>query len=363
MPLNSRPVTVDGAAFDAKLAAASASSLVDFGLWGGLVPGNLDHIDDLFERGAIGFKAFMCPSGIDDFPACDEDTLREGMQRIASLGSILLVHAEEPGTVARLTQQAIAEGKIGPRDFVTSRPASAELDAISIATAIARETGCRLHIVHVSTEIGVDMVAEAQMDGVDVTCETCPHYLLYTEDDVEALGGAGKCAPPFRTALDRDGLWRLLADGTLPMVVSDHSPSTLDLKSGDDFFKVWGGISGCQTTRQLLLARAAERSVDLPTIAAVTATNPAVRFRLSGKGDIAPGFDADLWLVDLTSEGVVRKEELLYRNPFSAHEGQPIRGRTARTLVRGQSVFVAGQASAQKIGRPVRTSEAADPRR
>jgi allantoinase len=363
MPLNSRPVTVDAAAFDLKLAAASASSLVDFGLWGGLVPGNLDRIDELAARGVVGFKAFMCPSGIDDFPACDEETLREGMRRIAELGSVLLVHAEEPGIVARFAQQAMAEGKTGPRDFIDSRPAAAELEAISIAIAIARETGCRLHIVHVSTEIGVDMVAEAQGDGVDVTCETCPHYLLYTEQDIEHLGGMGKCSPPFRTALDRDGLWRLLAEGKLPMVVSDHSPSTLDLKKGEDFFKVWGGISGCQTTRQLLLAHAAERSIDLPTVAAVTATNPARRFGLEKKGEVAVGFDADLWLVDLSSEGVVRKEDLLYRNRFSAHEGQPIRGRTARTLVRGQSVFVAGEASSQKIGRAVRPARAAGRRR
>jgi allantoinase len=359
MPLNSRPVTIDAAAFDLKLAAARASSLVDFGLWGGLVPGNLDRIEELAERGVVGFKAFMCPSGIDEFPACDEATLREGMQRIAGLGSILLVHAEEPGIVARLAEQAMAEGRKRPRDFIDSRPAAAELEAISIAIAIARETDCRLHIVHVSTEIGVDMVAEAQTDGVDVSCETCPHYLLYSEEDIEALGGIGKCAPPFRTALDRDGLWRLIADGMLPMVVSDHSPSTPDLKRGEDFFKVWGGISGCQTTRQLLLAHAAERSIDLATVAAVTATNPARRFGLETKGEVAVGFDADLWLVDLTSEGIVRKEELLYRNPFSAHEGQPIRGRTARTLVRGQTVFVAGEASSQKIGRPVRPAKAA----
>jgi allantoinase len=165
-----------------------------------------------------------------------------------------------------------------------------------------------------------------------VSGETCPHYLLYVEDDMERLGGIAKCAPPFRTALDRERLRQMLRDGRLPMVVSDHSPSTLALKQGDDFFKVWGGISGCQTTRRLLLANT---DLELKGIAAVTATNVAARFGLTGKGDIAPGFDADLWLVDLTHDGVVRREDLLYRNPFSPHEGQRIRGRTVTTLVRG----------------------------
>jgi allantoinase len=359
MPLNSRPVTTDGPAFDHKLQAASASSLIDFGLWGGLVPGNLDRLGELAERGVVGFKAFMCPSGIDDFPACDEHTLHEGMRRVARLGSILLLHAEDPSMVDALAREAIAEGRTGPRDFVGSRPAAAELEAISTAIALARETGCRTHIVHVSTEIGVHMVAEAQVLGVDVSCETCPHYLLYTEEDVERLGSVGKCFPPFRTAEDREGLWRLLAEGTLPMLVSDHSPCTMDLKWGDDFFKLWGGISGCQSTRQLLLAHAAERSIDLPTIAAVTATNPARRFGLQKKGEVAVGFDADLWIVDISYEGIVRREGLLYRNPFSAHEGQPIRGRTVRTLVRGKTVFTDGKPTSAAAGRLLRPDRGA----
>ena len=358
MPLNSHPVTIDGPAFDLKMAAAAASSLVDFGLWGGLVPHNLDRLEELVERGVLGFKAFMCPSGIDEFPACDEETLYEGMHRIARLDSILLLHAESPHLIGKVTQ-----GRTGPSDFVASRPADAEHVAIATAIGIARETRCRIHIVHVSTEIGVHMVAEAQLLGVDVSCETCPHYLLYTEDDMERLGAIGKCAPPFRTGEDRDGLWMLLADGTLPMVVSDHSPSTMDLKRGDDFFKLWGGISGCQSTRQLLLAHAAERSIELPTVAAVTAANPARRFGLAKKGEVAAGFDADLWLADLSYEGTVIKDDLLYRNPFSAHEGQPVRGRTARTLVRGQTVFADARPASTRIGRLIRPERAADRQR
>jgi allantoinase len=346
MPLNNLPVTVDAAAFDEKLAAAQRSSLVDFGLWAGLVPGNADRIDELVQRGAAGFKAFMCPSGIDEFPACDEHTLREGMKRIASLGSILLVHAEDPAFISSSPRGS------GPGAFAASRPAKAELSAISCAIRLADETGCRLHVVHVSTARGAEMIGEAQAKGADVTGETCPHYLLYVEDDLERLGGPGKCAPPLRSPDDRDGLWRMLADGILPMVVSDHSPSTLDLKEGPDYFKMWGGISGCQSTRQLLLA---EEKLDPPVIAAVTATNVARRFGLAGKGEIAVGFDADLWLVDLTQTDVVRREDLLYRNRFSAHEGRPIRGRTVRTMVRGRTVFAGGKTAGQPRGSLVRS--------
>jgi allantoinase len=325
MPLNNLPVTTTTEAFDLKLEAARRSSLVDFGFWGGLVPGNLDQLQRLVERGVMGFKAFMCPSGIDEFPACDERTLREGMKRIAELGSILLVHAEDPSL--------LSEPK-GPsaRDFIESRPWRAELWAVYDAIDWAMAAGCPLHIVHVSWMPSAAHILAQRQNGVDVSGETCPHYLLYGEEDLERLGGLGKCAPPFRSRRVLDDVWSIIREGGLQMVVSDHSPSTLDLKQGDDFRKIWGGISGCQSTRQLLLA---DGRLELPLIAALTATNIAERFRLTNKGDIAPGFDADLWIVDLDQEDVVQRGDLLYRNPFSVHEGQKIRGRTVKTLVGG----------------------------
>ncbi len=343
MPLNNLPVTTDAGAFDLKVDAGKRSSALDFGLWGGLVPGNLDRLGELADRGVIGFKAFMCPSGIDEFQWCDERVLREGMKRIADLGSILLVHAEDP-SILELRARSV-NGR-GAHDFVRSRPAEAELEAISRAIGIAEETGCRLHVVHVSTKRGAEMITEARLSGADVSCETCPHYLLYTEDDLDRLGGIGKCAPPFRTDQDRHALWAMLADGRLPMVVSDHSPSTRELKRGDDFFEIWGGISGCQSTRQLLLAQGA---LELQSIAAVTATNAAQRFGLQNKGDIAVGMDADLWLVDLAYEDVVRGRDLLYRNRFSAHEGRRIRGRTVRTILRGRTVSAGGQPAGELV--------------
>ena len=322
MPLNNLPVTTTVEAFDLKLAAMERSATIDFGLWAGLVPGNLDQLGPLVARGAMGFKAFMCPSGIDEFPACDLDSLREGMERIASLGSIVLVHAESP---------AMLRNVAGPtaEEFIASRPAEAEIQALEDVIAIARDTGCRTHVVHVSTVQGMTTIAEAQLRGVDVSGETCPHYLLYSDDDLERLG---KCAPPFRSAGNRDDLRAMAAAGEVEIVVSDHSPSTLELKQGDDFRTIWGGIAGCQSTRQLLLAW---DGIELPLVAAVTATRVAERFGLANKGDIAAGFDADLWLVDLGWDGVVRREDLLYKNQFSAHEGQRIRGRTVKTLMRG----------------------------
>ena len=325
MPLNNLPVTTTVAAFDLKLETAMRSSLVDFGFWGGLVPGNLGELAGLVERGVVGFKAFMCPSGIDEFPPCDAETLRQGMERIAELDSILLVHAEDPA-------ELLAPKGPTARDFIASRPWEAELSAIHQAIMLSRETGCRLHIVHVSTVPGIASIQDAQLRGIDVSGETCPHYLLYADEDLERLGGAGKCAPPFRSRGNRDDLLAMLAAGEVEMVVSDHAPSTLDLKGGNDFARIWGGISGCQSTRQLLLAKA---NLEPSVIAAVTATNVARRFRLPKKGDIAPGFDADLWIVDLREEDVVRREDLLYRNRFSAHEGQRIQGKTVRTLLRG----------------------------
>lgn len=351
MPLNNLPVTIDGPSFDAKLAAVRASSLVDFGLWGGLVPGNVDRLEEQAERGACGFKAFMCQSGIDEFPGVDDLTLYEGMRRIADLGSILLLHAENAAIVGGLGSKARALGRVSSRDFVASRPLVAELEAIGRAILLAEETGCATHIVHVSAASGVRMVAEACACGVDVSCETCPHYLLFTEEDVERIGLALKSAPPVRTAADRDGLWAQLAAGTLGMVTSDHSPGAPEVKVGD-FFTAWGGISGCQSTLQLLLAAGHdERGLPLETVAAVTSTGAARRFGLAAKGELAVGRDADLALVDLAWRGTVELDDLHYRHRFSAYAGSPIRGRVVRTLVRGRTVYDDGVFATEPHGR------------
>ncbi len=337
MPLNCLPVTTDVAAFDRKRAAAEGASLVDFGLWAGLVPGNLDELEGLCRRGALGFKAFLCDSGIADFPAADDLTLLEGMRRCASLGAIVLVHAESSTIVTQLTRRAAAAGRRGAREFAGSRPVVAELEAINRALFFAAETGCALHVVHVSTARGVELVRQARAAGVDASCETCPHYLLLTGDDAERLGTVAKCAPPLRAPADRAGLWELVERGLLPIVASDHSPCPPELKSGD-FFSAWGGIAGCQSTRGLLLAQ----GLPPTTVAAITAGNPAERFGLAGKGAVEVGRDADLAIVDLAEEWRLQASELRYRHALSPHVGSPMRGRVLSTIVRGMTVTLDG---------------------
>jgi allantoinase len=354
MPLNAHPPTTDAAAFDLKRAAAEASSLVDFALWGGIVPGNLDHLEELAERGVAGFKAFMSASGIDDFEASDDLTLFEGMARAARLGRIVAVHAENDAITRALAARAIAEGRTAVRDYLASRPIVAELEAISRAILFAEETGCALHIVHVSTGRGVALVAEARARGVNVSCETCPHYLVLTDEDVERIGPLAKCAPPIRSQAEQDALWAALADGTLPMVASDHSPAPADMKTSPDFFKVWGGISGCQSLLQLLLTEGHDHhSLPLATIAAATSEYVALRFALPNKGQITPGYDADLALVDLNHTSVLQYTDLHYRHQHSPYVGRTLRGRVVRTLVRGTTVYHDGQFVSAPIGRLV----------
>jgi allantoinase len=301
----------------------------------------------------VGFKAFMA-NGTEDFPAVDDLTLYEGMVRCAELGCLIAVHAENEQITSRLTAQAIAAGRTGPRDFIASRPSFAENEAIARALLFAEETRCPLHVVHVTTAKGVALIAAAQARGVDVSCETCPHYLLFTEDDIEELGVLGKCAPPLRAAGEPDRLWEYIRDGVLPMIGSDHSSCTDAEETGDNFFAFMGGISGCQSTRPILLEYGyGRRRIGLPTIAAVTAGNSARRFNISSKGDIAVGYDADLALVDLDVRGELQAADLFYRHKRSAFVGKPMRGHIVRTYVRGTAVFADGKIISPPMGRLV----------
>ena len=350
MPLNAHPPTLDASSFDLKCEAARRLSHVDFALWGGLVPGNLDRLEELAMRGVVGFKAFMSNSGVEDFEAADDYTLYAGMERAARLGLPVAVHAENDGITGALARQAVAAGRTGVRDYLASRPVVAELEAIGRAIAFAREAGCALHIVHVSSGRGVALVAEARARGVDVTCETCTHYLVLTEDDVERLGAVAKCAPPIRARAEQDALWEHVRAGAIPMVTSDHSPAPASMKAGDDFFRVWGGISGCQSTLQLLLTHGhRERGLPLEQIAALTGSAIADRFGLAPrKGRIAVGADADLALVDLAAEQAITAESLLYRHKHSPYVGRRVQARIVRTLLRGTTVYREGQI----VGKP-----------
>jgi allantoinase len=324
MPLNAHPPTLDAASFRAKVEALRAS-VCDFALWGGLVPGNVGRLAELADAGVVGFKAFMAPSGIDDFEAADDPTLREGMARAAELGLPVAVHAEDPATL-------LPPSGTGWRDWCRSRPAESELAAIEKALGFAAETGCALHVVHVSTGRGARLVAAARARGVDATCETCPHYLFLDEDDADRLGAVAKCAPPLRPRGDQDDLWQELLAGNVLFVASDHSPAPPSMKQGEDAFAVWGGISGCQTTLPLLLS---DERLEPPAVARLAAAAPAARFRLAGKGRLEPGADADLALVDLSAEWELRADDLRYRHRQSPYLGRRLRSRVVATLVRG----------------------------
>ncbi len=358
MPLNASPPTIDAASFDLKYAAAQASSLVDFGFWGGLVPGNIDRLEELAARGVIGFKAFMSNSGIEDFAAVDDVTLYEGMQRAARLGRMVALHAESDQITSILAKRARQQGRTGIRAYLNSRPVIAELEAIERAILFAQDTGCRLHIVHVSSGRGVGLVVEARAKGIDVSCETCPHYLVLTEDDVERLGAVAKCAPPLRPKEVQQELWQQLLAGNIPMITSDHSPAPAEMKTSPDFFQVWGGISGCQSLLQLLLTDGYYgRQLPLETIVSMTSAYIQQRFELDDrKGRVAIGADADLVLVDMQASEELHASNLYYRHPHSPYVGKTMRSRIHRTLVRGNTVFLEGQFAPDARGKLVKPS-------
>jgi allantoinase len=349
MPLNAHPPTLDAESFHLKRAAAEKVSFTDFAFWGGLTPSNLDRLEELAHCGVIGFKAFMCNSGMDDFSSVDEPSLRQGMKRAAALKLPVAVHAESESMTARLTRNAIARHGAGPRDFLGSRPIAAELEAIDRAIDLAGETGCQLHVVHVSCAAGVRLISKARERGLNVTCETCPHYLTLTGEDVERLGGLAKCAPPLRSDLEREGLWAELLAGRIQTVGSDHSPCPPEMKQASDFFKVWGGISGAQHLLPLTLSRG-----NLPLMSQVLSTNVARLFRLPRKGQIAPGFDADLTFVKLGGEFEIKTGDLFYRHPHSPYVGRRAQARVEQTWLRGQTVLNQGTIVGKPSGRLVR---------
>ena len=329
MPLNSSPPVITRAAFEEKRRLAEEKSCIDFALWGGLTPDSLDHMEAMADAGAIGFKAFMCPSGIDEFQDAPPSTLRKGMEIAARVGLPVAVHAEDP-EVIRLHQLDHPPTATDMRAWLDSRPIEAELSAIRIAIDLAGQTGCHLHIVHVTCPEGIDLVTAAKKQGVQVTVETCPHYLLLDDTAAIAIGPAAKCAPPIRSAATVNALWQKLLNGEIDTLGSDHSPSPLDLKQGTDLFAMWGGIAGIQHALPLLLSQH-------QTIIPQLSSNVATRFRLPHKGFLTPGHDADFILIE-KKPNTITASQLLTRHPITPYLGMTHTHTITATYLRGQKV-------------------------
>ena len=354
MPLNASPPTTDAVTFAAKAATAGSRSWVDFGLWGGVIPGNRAELAGLAAAGVLGFKAFMSASGSDDFPAVDDLTLYEAMATIAELGLPLLLHAESDAITAGLAARARAAGRVGIRDYLDSRPPVAESEAIARAIELGAVTGCGLHIVHVSTRRGVELVQAARARGQDVSCEIAAHHLLLSDEDAIALGAVAKCAPPLRPAAEMDALWELLERDETLFVISDHSPAPGELKRADDFFALWGGIAGVQSTVELMLDAAGRGRISPLLLPRVLAAGAATRFGLSQKGALAPGVDADIAVVELGPARTLARDELRDRHRFSPYVGRELTARVRATYLRGELVFRDGVSVGSPRGRLLR---------
>jgi allantoinase len=338
MPLNSIPPTVDVDALSVKRSVASGQSFVDVGFWGGAVPGNVASLRPLHEAGVFGFKCFLLHSGVDEFPPLDTAGLEAAMREIASFDGLLIVHAEDADTIA--SAHPCTGGRYA--DFLASRPRDAENLAVARVVALARETGCRVHILHVSSCDALPVIAAARRDGVRVTAETCPHYLTFAAEEVPDGATEFKCCPPIREEANREMLWEGLREGVLDLVVSDHSPSTVELKRLDtgDFGLAWGGVSSLQLALPVVWTEARRRGFALSDVVRWMCEGPADQTGLVAKGRIRVGNDADFCVLAPDDELVVDVARLHHRNRITPYAGRTLTGVVRSTWLRGSRVDV-----------------------
>jgi allantoinase len=353
MPLNSIPPTTTQAGFAEKLAAAHGQCWIDVAFWGGVVPGNTAELKPLLENGVRGFKCFLIHSGVDEFPHVTEENLREAMPELASLNSVLLVHAELPEAIDKAAVELAGADHRHYETFLRSRPRESENEAIALMVRLCRETGARVHIVHHSSSDALPIVKAARDEGLPLSVETCPHYLTFAAEEIPDGATHYKCCPPVRERENREKLWQGLADGTIDMVVSDHSPCTANLKlqASGDFMDAWGGISTLQFGLPVLWTGAGKRGFGLREITRWMSAAPA---KLAGldknKGFFAPGYDADIVVWHPEEEFEVRPGLIHFKNKLTPYTGMNLRGVVESTYVRGNKVFDKGEFSAEPKG-------------
>jgi allantoinase len=341
MPLNSSPVTTTVEALALKTAAATGQLWVDCGFYGGIIPGVRDEVEPLCAAGVLGFKAFLCPSGIDEFPAAGAADLRAVLPRVARLGLPVLVHAELPD---RAPGGPVGDGR-SYAAYLASRPRKWEHDAIRLLIGLCRETRCRIHVVHLASAEALPLIAEARAERLALTVETCPHYLSFAAREISDGDPRYKCAPPIREPADREGLWGALQGGLINTIGSDHSPAPPGLKHLEtgDVARAWGGIASLQIALPAVWTEARRRNVGLDRVVEWMAQRPAELVGLAGrKGAVAPGHDADLVVFDADAAFTVDARALEHRHPVTPYDGRTLAGRVEATWLRGSPVVRAG---------------------
>ncbi|KIF05066.1 allantoicase [Streptomyces sp. RSD-27] len=333
MPLNSLPPTTTVDHLRVKQEVARAKAHVDVGFWGGALPDNVKDLRPLHDAGVYGFKCFLSPSGVDEFPLLDQEQLATSLAEITGFGGLLIVHAEDPHHLESAPQNP------GPKyaDFLASRPQDAENTAIQNLIDQARRLNARVHVLHLSSASALPLIAAAKAEGVRITVESCPHFLTLTAEEVPDGATEFKCCPPIREAANQDVLWDALADGTIDCIVSDHSPSTADLKTGD-FATAWGGISSLQLGLPAIWTEARKRGRTLEEVARWMSTAPAALAGLAAKGAIEAGRDADFAVLAPEETFTVDPAELHHRNQVTAYAGKTLHGVVKSTWLRGRRI-------------------------
>ncbi|GAA2019328.1 allantoinase AllB [Nakamurella flavida] len=356
MPLNSIPPTVDVAALEVKQQTAAGKTFVDVGFWGGAVPGNTADLRPLHEAGVFGFKCFLLHSGVDEFPALQGAELETDLTELAGLDAMMIIHAEDAESIDRAP--ATDGGRY--QAFLESRPRGAENLAIAEVIELARWTGARVHILHLSSADALPMIRSARRDGVRITVETCPHYLTFAAEEIPDGATQFKCCPPIRESANRDELWAALQDGTIACIVSDHSPCTPELKRFDvgDFGLAWGGISSLQLGISAIWTQARERGIPLTDVVRWMAQAPAEHAGLTTKGRIAEGGAADFAVFAPEDTFTVDPAELFHRNAITPYAGRTLTGRVRSTYLAGRDISVDITTDGGRHGRLLRRGEA-----